>query len=257
MSTNLAGKVAIVTGGSRGIGLAVATRLVTEGAQVVVTGRRAESLQAAVDSLRATAESFGSSTAALGVAGNADDGAHVDDTVDQAVTMFGGVDILVNNVGTNPAYGPLLETPPHAARKIFDVNVLGTLVWIKAASPQLTERRGAIVNVGSVAGLRPAGNIGMYGASKAALGHLTGQLAVELAPAVRVNAVLPGVVRTRFAGALFEGKEEEVVGRYPLGRLGEPADVAAAVAFLASGDASWITGQLLVVDGGLTLGGGV
>jgi 3-oxoacyl-[acyl-carrier protein] reductase len=108
-----------------------------------------------------------------------------------------------------------------------------------------------------VAGLRPAQGIGAYGASKAALLHATQQLAVELAPDVRINAVAPAVVRTRFGGPLFEGKEADVASRYPLARLGEPADVAAAVAYLASDDAAWITGLVLTVDGGLTLTGGV
>lgn len=114
-----------------------------------------------------------------------------------------------------------------------------------------------MVNLASVAGLRPAAGIGFYGTSKAALMHLTQQLAVELAPGVRVNAVAPAVVKTRFAGALYEGREEQVARAYPLGRLGVPEDIAAAVAFLASDDAAWITGQTLVIDGGLTLQGGV
>src|SRR5690606_30675422 len=127
----------------------------------------------------------------------------------------------------------------------------------KAVAAGLSAPGGAVVNIASVAGLRPAAGIGFYGTSKAALIHLTQQLAVELAPDVRVNAVAPAVVRTRFAGALFDGREAEVAATYPRGRLGEPDDIGAAVAFLASGDAAWVTGQTLVVDGGLTLSGGI
>src|SRR5690606_4274012 len=130
------------------------------------------------------------------------------------------------------------------------------LSWVRTASA-VWSLGAAVVNVASVAGLRPAAGIGAYGSSKAALIHLTQQLAAELAPHARVNAVAPAVVRTRFAGPLFEGREDEVAAGYPLRRLGMPEDVAAAVAFLASADAAWITGQVLTVDGGRTLNGGV
>ena len=137
------------------------------------------------------------------------------------------------------------------------VNVLGVLGWTRRFRNQLADTPGTVVNIASVAGLRPATDIGMYGVSKSAVIGLTAQLAAENSPKIRVNAVAPAVVRTRFAGPLYEGREQSVTRDYPLGRLGEPEDIASAVAFLASADAAWITGQTLVADGGLTLAGGV
>ncbi|SDD15931.1 SDR family oxidoreductase [Rhodococcus tukisamuensis] len=244
------GQVAIVTGASRGIGLAVAERLVAEGARVVVTARRQETLDEAVERL-------GGPAVALAVAGHADDEAHQQDVVDRTVERFGRIDVLVNNTGINPIAGSTLDADLGKARKIFEVNVLGALNWSRRLRDHWSGAPGVVVNVASVAGVRPASGIGVYGVSKAAVIALTAQLAAENGPAIRVNAVAPAVVRTKFAGALFEGREAEVVARYPLGRLGEPEDVASAVAFLASRDAGWITGQTLVVDGGLTLAGGV
>lgn len=244
-------QVAVVTGASRGIGLAIAQRLVGEGARVCITARKPEPLTEAVASL-------GGPENALAVAGKADDPSHVAEALDAALQRWGQIDLLVNNAGINPIVGPLLDADPDAIRKIFNVNLLGTLGWIRAAmSAWFSEHGGSVVNVASVAGLRPATDIGAYGASKAALAHATTQLAVELAPRVRVNGVLPGIVKTAFATPLFDGREAEVTARYPLGRLGAVEDVAAAVAYLGSSDASWVTGQLLIVDGGLTLGGGV
>ncbi|KAB1914517.1 SDR family oxidoreductase [Micromonospora sp. AMSO31t] len=249
-SSRFAGRTAIVTGASRGIGLAVAERLVAEGARVVVTGRRQEALDEAVARLGAGR--------AVGVAGHADDPDHQAEVVARAVDAFGGADLLVNNTGINPAYGPLVELDLAAARKVFEVNCLAALSWVQQVHRAwMGEHGGAIVNVSSVAGVRPAAGIGFYGASKAMLTHLTQQLAVELGPDIRVNAVAPAVVKTRFATALYEGREEEVAAAYPLRRLGVPTDVGSVVAFLLSEDAAWITGQLLVVDGGLTLTGGV
>ena len=246
-----AGKVALVTGASRGIGLAVAQRLVSEGARVVVTARGAEALQAAVTTL-------GGASVALGVAGRADDAAHQDDVVARAVETFGGLDLLVNNTGVNPTYGPLVDLEVGAARKILEVNVVAALSWVqKVYRARMAEHGGAVVNVASVAGLRPAPGIAFYGVSKAALVHLTASLAAELAPAVRVNAVAPAVVRTSFAQALYAGREDEVSAAYPMRRLGVPDDVAGAVAHLLSDDAAWVTGQTLVVDGGLLQSGGL
>ncbi|MEU7974275.1 SDR family oxidoreductase, partial [Micromonospora sp. NPDC049089] len=175
----------------------------------------------------------------------------------RAVTSaFGSVDLLVNNTGINPVHGPLVELDLAAARKILDVNVVAALGWVQeVCAAGMSERGGCVVNVSSIAGLGPSPGIACYGVSKAALNHLTASLAVELGPTVRVNAVAPGVVKTRFAAALYDGREAEVAARYPLGRLGLPSDVAGAVAFLASDDASWITGQTIVCDGGVSLTG--
>lgn len=178
--------------------------------------------------------------------------------VDTVLGAFGPVTLLVNNIGINPAYGPLGTLDLGAARKMVDVNLLGTLGWVQEAlRGGLAEAGGSIVNISSVSGVRPAPGIGFYGVTKAALIHLTEELAVELAPKVRVNAVAPAVVKTRFATALYEGREEQVAAGYPLQRLGVPEDVAGAVTFLCSRDASWITGQTIVLDGGVTLTGTV
>lgn len=250
MTNRFTGHVAVITGASRGIGLAIAQRLVDEGARVVITARKQTALDDAVDQL-------GGPSVALAVAGHAGDEAHQLETFETAAQSFGRVDVLINNTGINPVAGPVLEADFDAARKILDVNVLGVLGWTRQFRKQLAETPGTVVNIASVAGLRPATDIGMYGVSKSAVIGLTAQLAAENSPTIRVNAVAPAVVRTRFAGPLYEGREQSVVRDYPLGRLGEPEDIASAVAFLASADAAWITGQTLVVDGGLTLAGGV
>lgn len=247
----LSGRTAVVTGASRGIGLGVARRLVEEGARVVVTARKDDALQAAVAEL-------GGPEHALGIAGKADDDAHREEVAAAAVATYGSLDLLVNNTGINPVHGPLMGLDLAAARKITEVNVVAALGWVQAAHRAwLGEHGGAVVNVASVAGLRPAPGIDLYGASKAMLVRLTESLAVELGPGVRVNAVAPAVVKTRFATALYEGREEEVAAAYPLKRLGTPEDVAATVAFLLSDESSWTTGQTVVLDGGVTLTGGV
>ena len=241
-------RAAIVTGASRGIGLAIAQALVDRGDKVCITGRNAESLDEAVAKL---------GDQALAVAGKAHDPAHQDEVVAKAMDAFGRIDYLVNNVGTNPVYGPILELDAAVVRKILDINVVAAFEWTqKVYQAWMAEHGGAVVNVSSVAALRPAPGIGIYGMSKAAMKYLTEQLAVELGPKVRVNAVAPAVVKTVFAKALYEGKEEEVVRRYPAGRLGVPSDVGSAVAYLLSDEASWITGQTWVLDGGTTLTGG-
>lgn len=251
MTQRLQGKTAVVTGASRGIGLAIAQRLVDEGARVVITARKPEPLAEAVEQL-------GGEDVALAVAGKADDPDHQEEAVRRTIETFGSLDLLVNNTGINPAYGPLLDLDDSAARKIFEVNVLSTLAWTRRAHRAwMGEHGGAVVNVASIAGLRPSPGIALYGVSKAAVIHLTEELAVELAPGVRVNAVAPAVVKTRFATALFEGREQEVADVYPLKRLGVPEDVAGAVAYLCSQDAAWVTGQTLALDGGITLAGGV
>ena len=244
-------RVAIVTGASRGIGLGIAAELVRQGARVCVTARKADALEAAVASL-------GGPEAAIAVPGKADDAAHQADAVAKTMEAFGRLDMLVNNAGINPVYGPVTDADPGAAAKILAVNVLAPLAWTRLARDAwMGSHGGSIVNVASVAGVRASPGIGLYGVSKAALIRLTAELAVELGPGIRVNAVAPAVVKTKFATALYEGREEQVAAAYPLARLGVPEDVAGAVAFLLSDAASWITGQTLVLDGGVTLTGGL
>ncbi|MEP9363715.1 SDR family oxidoreductase [Nocardioides sp. CN2-186] len=245
----LDGKVAIVTGASRGIGLGIAQRLVDEGVKVCLTARKPEALEEAVAALGADN--------AIAVAGKADDPEHRADAVRRTIETFGSLDLLVNNAGINPVAGPLVEIDLGAARKIVEVNALGALAWVQEAHRAwMAEHGGAIVNISSLSGLKPAPGIAMYGASKAMMISLTESLAVELGPGIRVNAVAPAVVKTQFASLLYEGREAEVSAAYPLKRLGVPEDVAGSVAFLLSDDAGWLTGQTITLDGGVALAGG-
>lgn len=250
MTGRFSGRTAIVTGASRGIGLAIAERLVADGANVVITARKVEALEEAATSL-------GGPDRALAVAGAADDPAHQAETVKRTLDTFGSIDFFVNNTGINPVYGGLMDLPLDAARKIVEVNCLAALGWVQQVhAAWMGEHGGSIVNVTSVAGIVPPTGIGFYGSSKAMLTHLTQQMAMELGPDIRVNSVAPAVVKTRFATALYEGRENEVAKGYPLKRLGVPEDIGSVVAFLLSDDASWMTGQQLVVDGGVTIAGG-
>jgi 3-oxoacyl-[acyl-carrier protein] reductase len=248
------GRTALVTGASRGIGLAIAQRLVHEGARVVITARGQETLDAAVAQLNSSAaagQARVGPAAVIGIAGKADNAEHRAEVFQRIASEFGPLDYLVNNAGINPAYGSLAKISEDAARKIFEVNVLGTLAWSReAVVAGLTT---AIVNIASIAGVTAAPGIAMYGVSKAALINLTAQLAFELAPNIRVNAVAPAVIKTDFARALYEGREQQVAEAYPLKRLGLPADVAGPVCFLLCEDAAWITGQTIIIDGGGTL----
>ncbi|GAA4938765.1 NAD(P)-dependent dehydrogenase (short-subunit alcohol dehydrogenase family) [Actinomycetospora succinea] len=242
---DLTGRAALVTGASRGIGLGVARHLLERGAAVTITARKQAELDEA-------AASLGAPDRVLALPGNSGDAASRTEAVDRTVERFGSLDVLVNNTGINPQYGPLVHADLAAVSKIFDVNVVAALGFVQEAyRAWMGEHGGAVVNMASVGGFRSSGVIGAYGASKAALIRLTEELAWQLGPTIRVNAVAPAVVKTRFAEALYVQGEDEVASRYPMKRLGTPEDVAALVGFLVSDAASWITGETVRVDGGM------
>ncbi|MFY9767689.1 MAG: SDR family oxidoreductase [Mycobacterium sp.] len=243
---DLSGRTAIITGASRGIGLAIAQRLTAGGANVVLTARKQESADVAAEQVGGRA---------IGVAAHAVDEDAAKRCVDLTLDRFGSIDILVNNAGTNPAFGPLIDQDHARFAKIFDVNLWAPLLWTSlVVKSWMGEHGGAVLNTASIGGMHQSPAMGMYNATKAALIHVTKQLALELSPRIRVNAICPGVVRTKLAEALWKDHEDPLASSTALGRIGEPADVAAAVAFLVSDEASWITGETLVIDGGQLLG---
>ncbi|WP_329015508.1 SDR family oxidoreductase [Streptomyces sp. NBC_00690] len=245
--TSLNGKTALVTGGRTGIGFGIARALVERGANVVITSR-------SEDKLREAAALLGDERA-VGVAGEANDPEHQRIAVATAVDRFGSLDLLVNNVGGTERDGRrLVDIDVAAYQRTIDINLITALTWVQAAwHGWLGEHGGAIVNISSIASKLAVPDGTSYGTAKAALNHFTQQMANELAPGVRVNGVAAGTVLTDFTRVNVEGREDKVVRSVPLKRLGEPADVGAAVAFLLSDDASWITGHTLVVDGGRLL----
>ncbi|MQY07008.1 SDR family oxidoreductase [Actinomadura macrotermitis] len=247
MRTGLQGKTALVTGASRGIGKAIAAALAAEGANVVLSSRKQDSLDAVAEELRAAYPEVGFLPKAAHV-GDADQAAAC---VDAAVAEFGGIDVLVNNAGTSPHFGPMVDISPAAADKTVQVNQFAVVQWTQLAwRASLQQRGGSIVNIASVGGLVTEHGIGYYNATKAAVIHISRQLALELAPKVRVNCIAPGLVKTALARALWEENEAAISKVLPLGRLGEPEDIANAAVFLAGDASSWMTGQTMVVDGG-------
>lgn len=247
LDTGLAGKTALVTGASRGIGKATAAALAAQGCNVVLSSRKQ-------DALDEVAKEIGAAHPGVGVLAKA---AHVGDEdaaracVEAAVAQFGGVDVLVNNAGTSPHFGPMVDITAAQADKTVQVNQYAIVLWTSLAWKLSMEARGgSIVNIASVGGLSTELGIGYYNATKAAVIHLSRQFAMELAPSVRVNCVAPGLVKTHLARALWEHNEDAIGQHMPLKRLGEPEDIAKAVVFLAGDTASWLTGQTLVVDGG-------
>ncbi|MEU8872297.1 SDR family oxidoreductase [Streptomyces javensis] len=244
------GKAALITGASRGIGYAIAEAMVARGDKVCITGRNEDALKEAVERLGADQ--------AIYVAGKAHDQAHQAAAVERTMEAFGRVDHLVNNAGTNPVYSPIADLDLDVIRKVFETNVVSALGFAQRTwKAWQRENGGTIVNVASLAGMSSSPFIAAYGVSKAAMINLTVQLAQEFAPRVRVNAISPAVVKTKFATALYEGREDEAAAAYPLKRLGVPEDIGGAAAFLTSDQSAWITGQTLVVDGGILLGAGL
>ncbi|OBB13717.1 3-ketoacyl-ACP reductase [Mycolicibacterium setense] len=243
---DLTGRTAIVTGASRGIGLAAAQAIASAGGNVVLTSRQQESADAAASAVGGTA---------LGVAAHAVDEEAAKRCIELTLDRFGSIDILVNNAGTNPSFGPVIDQDHARFAKTFDVNLWAPILWTSLATRAwMGEHGGVVVNTASIGGLGFEANLGLYNASKAALIHLTKQLALELSPNVRVNAVAPGVVRTRLAEALWKEHESQLNSATALGRIGEPDDVGSAIAFLVSDAAGWVTGETFVIDGGQRLG---
>ena len=250
MSGPLSGRVALVTGGSKGIGYAIARAFRLAGAHVVISSRKKDVLDDAAHTLLAV-EAPGD---VIAIPANAGEPDQAEACVAATVDRFGALDILVNNAATNPYMGPLVELDLARAEKTARVNQYGPLLWTGLAwRAGMRERGGAILNISSVGGLVPDPGIGYYNATKAALIYLTRQLAYELGPLVRVNAIAPGLVKTDMARRVWEAREELLAASLPLRRLGTPADIGSAAVFLVSDDASWITGQTLVIDGGATV----
>jgi NAD(P)-dependent dehydrogenase (short-subunit alcohol dehydrogenase family) len=247
MRTGLQGKTALITGASRGIGKAIAFALAEEGANVVLASRRQEVLDQVAVELRAAHPGVG----VLAKAANVGDEEQARACVDATIEEFGALDVLVNNAGTSVYFGPLTEIDAAAAAKTVQVNQFSVVQWTQLAwKAWMAGHGGSIINIASVGGLATEHGIGYYNATKAAVIHLSRQFAMELAPGVRVNAIAPGLVKTQLARALWEGNEETISKYMPLGRLGEPEDIAGAAVFLAGDASSWMTGQTLVVDGG-------
>jgi NAD(P)-dependent dehydrogenase (short-subunit alcohol dehydrogenase family) len=241
-SLDLTGRVALVTGASKGIGAAIARIYAEHGASVMLSSRKIEALEA-------TAAGIDGDTAVFPANAGRPDEAQA--CVAATVARFGRLDILVNNAATNPYYGPAIDIDLPRFDKIIEVNLRGPLVWIQEAWKQaMSEHGGAVINVASVGGLKYEGPIGIYDMTKAALIHLTKHLSTELGPRVRVNALAPGLIKTDFARALWEPGGDRDSWPWPLARLGEPLDVARAALYLASDLASWVTGEVTVVDGG-------
>ena len=243
MDLRLDGKTALITGGSRGIGKGIAEAMAASGARVMITSRKAESCEAAA------AEIGHDCLWEAGHVGKHEDAERV---VDACIERLGAIDILVNNAGTNPYAGPTIEVDRARWDKTYEVNVTAPLMWTQLAwQRHMQEHGGVVINVSSVGGFSTNPMLGVYGVTKAALIHLTKQLAAELGPKVRVNAICPGLIKTDFAKLLWEGERgDEVAAAYPLGRLGEVTDTAAAAMWLAADSGSWITGQAIVLDGG-------
>jgi NAD(P)-dependent dehydrogenase (short-subunit alcohol dehydrogenase family) len=240
--------VAIVTGGSRGIGLATATRLAQDGHQVMLVARKPDELDAAS---RQISDSVPGAVVGSCPANLRDEGAPAA-IFDMTEEMLGTVTLLVNNAATNPWAGPMVELTPKVMDVVYQVNLKAPTMMIQEFAKRIGDRdhQGAVVNVASIGGLHVEPLIGWYNVQKAALLHMTRQFGAELGPRIRVNTVAPGLIRTQFASMLVDSLEGQLSQRLPLGRIGEPDDVAGVISFLLSSDAKWMTGTTVVIDGG-------
>ena len=251
MDLRIDDKVAIVTGGSRGIGLAIAKQFAASGGRVMIVSRKAEALEKAAAEIGHGCEWF---------AANVGDAEGAEAAVDATLERFGAIDILVNNAATNPYAGRTIDVDLPRWQKTFDVNLTAPLIWTQLVwnrymKDNLGPGEGSIINIASVGGLATNPIIGVYDLTKTALIQLSRQLAAELGPIARVNAICPGLIKTDFARVLWEGeKGDQVAQAYPMKRLGEPEDIAQAALFLAGDESGFVSGHALVVDGGL--GGG-
>ncbi len=246
---DLSGKVAIITGASRGIGESIAQQFAEAGAKVVLSSRKQDGLDPVAEAIRAKGGE------ALAIAAHNGQKDALQALVKAAVEAYGGVDILVNNAATNPHFGTLLEAEDGMWQKTIEVNIMGNIWLTQAVVPLMRQRGGGkIINIASVNGLRPGRMQGIYSATKAAVINLTQTLAMELASDhIQVNAIAPGLVKTKFARAIWENDVllEEIIRRTPAGRMGEPEDIAGMALYLASRAADYATGQVFVVDGGV------
>jgi NAD(P)-dependent dehydrogenase (short-subunit alcohol dehydrogenase family) len=247
MDVNLDGKVALVTGASKGIGLAIAKVFAENGASVVITARKRAGLDDALKTIDGEAHA---------IAAHAGDPEAAETAVAETIGHYGRLDVLVNNAATNPHLGRVIDIDLPRWDKTFEVNLRGPLLWTQAAWRQwMRDHGGSVLNIASIGGMSPGGAIGAYDTTKAALIFLTRHLATELGPEVRVNAIAPGLVKTDFARALWEPAGAEANFPWPLRRIGVPDDIASAALFLSSAHASWVTGTVTVIDGGATSSG--
>lgn len=248
---DLGGKTALITGSSRGIGRAIAEAMASLGARVVISSRKQDACDAVAAAIRAAG---GQATA---IAAHVGDKAQLDSLVEKTRAAFGGIDILVNNVGANPSFGPLAELGDDAFDRVIASNVKSALWLSKLVLPEMAARKdGAVIFLSSIAALRASAGINAYGAAKAALMQLARGLAAEWgASNIRINCIAPGLVKTDFARALWDDPERarRRIAQTPLGRLGDPQDVAGVAVLLASKAGGFITGQTIVVDGGVTI----
>lgn len=249
---DLTDKVAIITGASRGIGQSIAEHFAEAGAKVVLASRKQESL----DEVAAQINANGGE--AIGIAAHTGNKETLQALVEQTVERFGGVDILVNNAATNPHFGTLLDAEDSMWQKTIEVNVMGNIWLCQYCVPHMKQRGGgSIINIASIVGLRPGRGQGIYSMTKAGVLSITQTLAMELgSDNIRVNAIAPGLIKTKFAQVLWENEDllNQVEGQTPVGRIGQPEDIASMALWLASDAAGFATGETFVIDGGLTLG---